>query len=230
MPREKPIIAVDGPSGAGKSTISKEVARRLGFVYLDTGAMYRCVGLLALQRGIDPRDGAALVPSLADLRIAFEPDGQGGQRVFCNGEDVTAAIRRHEVSQAASQSSALPAVRAKLVAMQREMGAAGGVVMEGRDIGTNVFPDAEIKIFLTATAEERARRRAKELAERGEPVDFAAVLADQLERDRRDASRELNPLIQAPDAILVDATNLTIEQTVDVIARLAQSQHPWEWR
>ncbi len=219
MKRERPIIAIDGPSGAGKSTISQRLARRLGFVYIDSGAMYRCVGLLALRRGAAANDAAALAPLLRDLRIAFEPDGRGGQRVRCNGEDVTDAIRRHEISQAASEASALPQVRAKLVAMQRELGAAGGVVMEGRDIGANVFPDAEVKFFLTATAEERARRRALELAGRGEPADFAAVLADQLDRDRRDSGRALNPLVQLPEAIAVDATTMTIEEVVERMAQ-----------
>jgi cytidylate kinase len=224
--RTRPIVAIDGPSGAGKSTIGKLLAQRLGFLYLDTGAMYRCVGLLALRRGVAVDDEAALAPLLGDLRVDFAPDGRGGQRVICNGEDVTDAIRRHEVSGAASRASAAPAVRAKLVAMQRELAAAGGVVMEGRDIGTNVFPDAEVKFFLTATAAERARRRTLELAGRGQPADFAAVLAEQLDRDRRDSARELNPLIQAPDAVLVDATNMTIDEVVDHMARLACGEHP----
>ena len=218
--RSRPIVAIDGPSGSGKSTVSKMLAERLNFIYLDTGAMYRCVGLLARRAGSDPLDAAALAPLLDRLEIYFEPDGRGGQRVFCNREDVTAEIRRHEVSQAASQASSLPAVRTRLVAMQRQMGAGGGVVMEGRDIGTNVFPDAEVKVFLVAGDEERARRRVRELAQRGQAVDFAQVLADQRERDRRDSERDLNPLRQAPDAIALDTTGLTVDQVVDRLAML----------
>lgn len=220
MKRERPIVAIDGPSGSGKSTVSKLLAQCLGFLYLDSGAMYRCVGLQVLRLGLDPLVPQALAPLLANLRISFASDGRGGQRVICNGEDVTEAIREHEVSQAASKSSGVAAVRARLVAMQREMGGAGGVVMEGRDIGTNVFPDAEVKIFLVAGAEQRAQRRFRELRARGEHVDFEAVLADQRERDQRDSSRALNPLVQAPDAHLVDTSDLTIEQVVERLTRL----------
>ncbi len=220
MKRERPIVAIDGPSGSGKSTVSKLLARRLGFMYLDTGAMYRCVGLLAMRRGLDPLDAQALEPLLADLRISFVPDGQGGQRVLCQNEDVTTAIREHEVSQMASKASRVAAVRTRLVAMQREMGAGGGVVMEGRDIGTNVFPDAEVKVFLVASAEQRARRRWLELQARGENVDYETILTDQHERDERDSSRELNPLVQAPDAHRLDTSDLTIEQVVERLAEL----------
>lgn len=218
--REKPIVAIDGPSGSGKSTVSKLLARKLGFVYLDTGAMYRCVGLLALRNGVDPLDAEGLVPFLEDLTISFSPGKKGGQKVICNGEDVTRAIRQPEISQAASKASSVAVVRTKLVAMQREMGADGGVVMEGRDIGTNVFPDAEMKFFLIASPQERAKRRHLELIRREEKVDFQTVLIEQYERDERDSSRELNPLIQAPDAHLVDTSNLTIEQVVDELAAI----------
>jgi len=220
--REKPIVEIDGPSGAGKSTISRMVAGALSFLYLDTGAMYRCVGLLALRDRVDPTDAAAVDGLLGGLSITFQHDGSGGQRVVCNGEDVTGAIRDHPVSQAASKFSSLPDVRTRLVAMQRELGRAGGVVMEGRDIGTNVFPDAEVKIFLTATAEARARRRVEQLRQIGQEADFATILADQLERDGRDSTREVNPLTQAPDAVCVDTTDLTIEQVVRRIVDLAQ--------
>jgi len=219
--REKPIIAIDGPSGAGKSTISKLVARRLGFVYLDTGAMYRCVGLLALRRNVDPLDAEAVAAFLPNLSIEFRLSVHGAQQVICNGEDVSDAIREHPVSQAASKTSSRAVVREKLVAMQREMGRAGGVVMEGRDIGTNVFPDAEVKVFLTATPQERARRRVGQLEAAGQPADYEKILADQLERDRRDASRKLNPLVRAADAIEVDSSDIAIEQVVDKIVRLA---------
>jgi cytidylate kinase len=223
MKQRRPIVAIDGPSGAGKSTVSKMLARRLGFLYLDTGAMYRCVGLLALRHAVDPLSPNDLAPLLADLRISFVPDAGGDQLTLCNGEDVTELIRAHEVSQTASKASSVGAVRTRLVAMQREMGAAGGVVMEGRDIGTNVFPDAEVKIFLVASAEQRARRRWQELRARGESVEFEAVLADQRERDQRDSERALNPLVPAPDAHLVDTSDLTIEQVVDRLAELVRN-------
>jgi len=222
MKRERPIVAIDGPSGSGKSTVSKRLARRLGYVYIDTGAMYRCVGLLALETGVDPLDGESLHPLLADLAIRFEPGDGEQQRVICNERDVTTAIREHEVSQAASKASSVGAVRTRLVAMQRELGATGGAVMEGRDIGTNVFPDAEVKIFLTASAEERAQRRYAELLMRGEDVEYEQILADQLERDKRDSERELNPLVMADDAILVDTSNLTIDQVIDKLAQIVE--------
>jgi len=220
MSRSLQIVAIDGPSGSGKSTVSKMLANQLGFVYLDTGAMYRCVGLLALRQGIEPTDEHGLLPLLAGLSIRFTPGEEERQRVFCNNEDVTEAIREHEVSQAASKASSVGPVRERLVAMQREMGNIGGVVMEGRDIGTNVFPDAEVKIFLTASAEERAQRRYAELLLRGEDVEFEQILADQLERDKRDSERELNPLVIAPDAILLDTSNLTIDQVVEKMVKL----------
>ncbi|MDP8221881.1 MAG: (d)CMP kinase [Candidatus Lernaella stagnicola] len=223
MTRRQPIVAIDGPSGAGKSTISKLVAERLGFVYLDTGAMYRCVGWLSLEQGIDPLDEAAVATLLEDLQIQFVRNEDGDQRVVCNGRDITSAIREHRVSQAASKASSLPRVREKLVAMQRDMGVAGGVVMEGRDIGTNVFPDAEIKVFLTATAEERARRRVKQLVIAGREADFDAILADQIERDRRDSQRDLNPLVQAADAVVVDSTEWSIDRVVSHITALAEA-------
>jgi len=222
MSRAKPIVAIDGPSGSGKSTVSKLVAQQLGFVYLDTGAMYRCVGLLALRRRVDPLNEDEFQTLLDKLTISFARDQQGGQQVLVNGEQVTRAIRGHEVSQAASKVSSLPVVRARLVAMQRAMGAGGGVVMEGRDIGTNVFPDAEVKVFLTASAQVRARRRYEELKARGEDVEYGVVLTDQLERDERDSRRELNPLDLAPDAHLLDTSNLTIDQVVAQIVAWAR--------
>lgn len=222
MKRERCVVAIDGPSGAGKSTISKGVAAQLGFIYLDTGAMYRCVGLLLLRRGVDPLDEQALGEVLADLAIEFRTDAGADQRTICNGEDVTRAIREHAVSEAASRASSVPLVREKLVAMQRRMGAAGGVVMEGRDIGTNVFPDAEVKVFLTAGAEVRAERRVKQLLQSGQQADYETILADQLRRDRRDSERAVNPLIQAPDAVLLDSSALTIFQVIERIVALVR--------
>jgi len=224
MPRSQPIIAIDGPSGSGKSTVSKMLARRLGYVYLDTGAMYRCVGLLALRQGLDPLSDEALSPVLDGLAIRFELGDGETQKVFCNDQEVTLEIRRPEVSQAASKASSRPLVREKLVAMQRKMGARGGVVMEGRDIGTNVFPHADFKFFVTASAVERARRRFLELQARGDRTTYEDVLADQLERDKRDSERELNPLIQAPDAILIDTSNMSIDTVVEALAAVVEDR------
>lgn len=216
----KPIVAIDGPSGAGKSTVSRRVAERLGFTYIDTGAMYRCVGLSALRISLPCEEGPALQYLLSKIRIAFDGPATR-QQVFLNGEDVTEAIRDHAVSGAASSFSALPPVRERLVALQREMGKAGGIVMEGRDIGTNVFPHAEVKIFLDASAEVRARRRYEELLEKGQNVSFEKILADQKQRDEKDSNRELNPLRKADDAHVVDTSDMTIEQVVDAICDIA---------
>jgi CMP/dCMP kinase len=220
--RDKPIIAIDGPSGAGKSTISQRVAIALDFVFLDTGAMYRCVGLRAMRKGIDPQDETAMRKVLKGLTIDFVRDATGHQRVRCNNEDVTAAIREYPISQAASKASGVPVVRKKLVALQRKMGGLGGVVIEGRDIGTNVFPDAEVKVFLTASAEERAKRRQEQLAATGKTVSYDTILAGQHERDKRDMERPLNPLTQAKDATVVDSSAMTADQVVARIVSLAR--------
>ncbi|MBZ0272801.1 (d)CMP kinase [bacterium] len=214
--RARPIVAIDGPSGAGKTTVSKAVAERLGFTYIDTGAMYRCVGLLADRQHLELTDDVELGILLDNLEIRFERAAEG-QRVFANGEDVTGEIRRHDVSKLASDFSALPLVREKLVDIQRRLGAAGGIVMEGRDIGTNVFPDAEVKIYLTATDEVRARRRYDELVRRGQEVDFAKVLDDQRKRDANDSGRELNPLVPATDAIVLDSSLLPFDEVVKIV-------------
>jgi cytidylate kinase len=195
------IVAIDGPAGAGKSTVARAVARALGFTYLDSGAMYRCVGLAARERGLGP---AQVAPAL---------EIEAGERVLCDGRDVTAAIRTPEVSEAASQAAADPAVREAVVAKQRQLVADGDWVAEGRDIGTVVAPDAAVKVFLTASPEERARRRAAELG-----ADPEAVLAEQAIRDERDATREHSPLEAAPDAHVLDTTGLSLDE---VIARVA---------
>ncbi len=197
------VVAIDGPAGAGKSTVARAVAQRLGFTYLDSGAMYRCVALSALERGADP---ALLAPT---LKIEL------GERIRIDGRDVTDAIRTPEVSEAASQAAAEPEVRRAMVAEQQRLMSAGDWVAEGRDIGTVVAPDAEVKVFLTASAQERARRRAAELG-----VDPAHILAEQTIRDQRDETREHSPLRAAPGATELDTTGLTLDQVVDRVARL----------
>lgn len=199
------VVAIDGPAGAGKSTVARAVADTLGFTYLDSGAMYRCVALAALRRGIAP---AAIAP---ELEIGL------GERIRCNGEDVTREIRTAEVSEAASRAAADPAVRNALVAAQRRMMAEGDWVAEGRDIGTVVAPEADVKVFLTAEPAERARRRAVELG-----VDPAIVLAEQTIRDQRDETREHSPLAPAPGAVTLDTTGLTLAAVVDRIVALAR--------
>ncbi len=202
------VVAIDGPAGAGKSTVARAVAERLGFTYLDSGAMYRSVALAALQRGAEP---AVVAPG-----VRIEP----ADRVLLDGHDVTDAIRTPEVSEAASRAAADPAVRAAMVAEQRRLLSAGNWVAEGRDIGTVVAPDAELKIYLTADPQERARRRAAELG-----ADVQTVLAEQLIRDERDATRADSPLVAADDAVTVDTTGLTIDQVVGRIAELLPARH-----
>lgn len=219
--RARPIIAIDGPSGAGKSTVSRRVAAELGFTYIDTGAMYRCVALLVKRLGLPIEDSAGLRDVLTRIRIEFRSES-GEQRVICNGEDVSTAIREHEISGLASALSALPVVRARLVEIQREMGRDGGVIMEGRDITTNVFPDAELKVFLTASPEERAKRRHLELASRGESPDLESILRDQARRDEADSTREANPLRRADDALFMDTSVMDIPLVVSNIALLAR--------
>ncbi|MDY6849297.1 MAG: (d)CMP kinase [Geoalkalibacter sp.] len=217
-----PIVAIDGPSGAGKSTISRMLARRLNFTHIDTGAMYRCIALATLRRGIDPGDEAALAELCEQVRIDFmRRDGQ--QRVILDGEDVSGEIRTPAVSLLTSRVSSVAAVRDKMVAMQREMGREGGVVLEGRDIGSVVFPDAGIKFFLTASAQERGARRYRELREQGHEVDLRQTIEEVVSRDEADSSRQHSPLTQAEDAILVDSTDMTIEQVVEMMARRVRS-------
>jgi CMP/dCMP kinase len=209
------IIAIDGPSGAGKGTVARELARRLGYLYIDTGAMYRAVAWRALREGVPLDDAAALGVLAADSRIELT-GGADALRVLLDGADVTADIRTPRVSQAASKVSAVPAVRRALVARQQEMGRAGNVVMEGRDIGTAVFPDADIKFYLDASVEERSRRRHEEDVQRGSAAkSLAETMAEVIERDRRDSTREDSPLTEAADAIRVDSSGLTVEQVVE---------------
>lgn len=206
-------VAIDGPSGAGKSTLARAAAKEFGFVYVDTGAIYRTTAYYALRKGVDPRDEDAVEKLLSEIRIAITYDGGGLQRMLLNGEDVTDRIRTQEVSMAASAVSALPAVRAFLLKMQRDMAEQHSVVMDGRDIGTVVLPRAQVKIFLTATSEERARRRWEELRQRGTPRDYDQLLRETVERDERDVNRAEAPLRPAEDAVTLDTTALSFEES-----------------
>jgi cytidylate kinase len=205
------VVAIDGPAGAGKSTVSRRLAEALGYRYIDSGAMYRVIGVLAAEAGIDLADGARLAALCDGTHIEFI-ERDGGTRTYVGGRDLSAAIRTPGAGQLASKVSAVPAVRERLVAQQRAMGAAGGIVMEGRDIGTVVFPDAVVKVFLDASPVERARRRAHEL--HGAATDLAAMEQDIAERDARDRTRAHSPLRPAGDAVVVDTTGKSIEEVV----------------
>lgn len=213
------VLALDGPAGAGKSTTARAVAERLGFAYLDSGALYRCVALAAVERGVSPDDDAALGALVASLVIRQTQEG----RFLLDGRDVTGLIRTPEVSQAASRSSACPSVRRALVDIQRQAVLEPGTVAEGRDIGTVIFPDADLKIFLDADPAERARRRSLEMAARNAPPeDIARVGREMAERDRRDSTRAVAPLAKADDAVVMDTTFLTFDQVVDsIVAEVA---------
>ena len=211
-------IAIDGPAGAGKSTIAKAVAKTLGFVYIDTGAMYRAIGLAAHRRGIDTTDAAAV----SAILVSISHDARG-QRVYLNKEDVSEEIRLPEISVAASHVAVIPAVRLKLVELQRKLAQQTDVIMDGRDIGTYVLPDAQLKIFLTADLAERARRRYAELTEKGVATTLDAVTEDMAFRDKNDSGRDFAPLKPAQDSVLVDSTAMTLDETVEKITRLAQA-------
>ena len=212
-------IAIDGPAGAGKSTIARALAESLDIMYLDTGAMYRAFGLYAVRNGIDMDDARALAAAVdvADIEVRFR---NGAQHVYLNGEDVSRAIREPEISSAASRVSAVPEVRVRMVALQRRIAEGRSVVMDGRDIGTKVLPNATLKIYLTASVEVRARRRFLELEQKGMPEPYEKVLADMIERDYNDTHREASPLCQAEDARLVDTSGLDLEQSVALIRRM----------
>ena len=214
------IVAIDGPSGAGKSTIAKIVAKTVGFSCLDTGAMFRSIAVLALKKGISLDDDAALgaLATENEITFTFDDNEERTQHVFIAGKEVTSAIRTAEVDKAVSPVSAAPSVRAALLEQQRRIGNAGNYVVEGRDIGTTVFPQAEVKIFLTASAEDRARRRVSQNEARGiGSVDYEEVLADIIRRDQADSTRAVSPLRQAEDAYLLDSSDLTIDQVVEAI-------------
>lgn len=210
-------VAIDGPSGAGKSTLARRAAQELGYLYVDTGAIYRTLGLFALRRGVNPKDPEAVSKLLPQMSIRMDHGADGLQHMYLGSEDVTTEIRRPEVSQAASGVSAIPEVRSYLLNMQRELSQSFHVVMDGRDIGTVVLPEADVKIYLTASAEARARRRCTELEERGTPQAYQKVLSDMIERDRKDMNRESAPLRQAKDAILVDTTELSLEESLQAL-------------
>jgi cytidylate kinase len=212
-------IALDGPSGAGKSTIAKRIAQKLGIVYVDTGALYRTVGLYSIENGISADDTDGIKASLKsiEVRLAYE---NGAQKVYLNGVDVGDRIRTPEASKYASAVSKIPEVRAFLLKVQRDLAAAGGVIMDGRDIGTVIIPDAELKVFMSATPEARADRRCKELAEKGMPQPYEDVLRDIIERDRNDREREASPCVPAPDAVEFINDEYGIEESADYIIGL----------
>lgn len=211
---KKIIVAIDGPSGAGKSTVAKLLARKLGYMYIDTGAMYRAVALQAKKDNVDINDSAALNSLCERIKIEFVPDN-GGLRTILNGEDVSEEIRTPEMSMAASDISARKEVREALLVLQRRMGESGGVVLEGRDVGTVIFPNAEAKFFLDASLEERGRRRYKELAAKGMNVTLEQTIEEVRKRDLNDSSRDIAPLKKADDAVLVDSTGLSVEEVVE---------------
>nr|WP_320145832.1 (d)CMP kinase [uncultured Anaeromusa sp.] len=219
---KKVVIAIDGPAGAGKSTVAKMVAQQLGYVYIDTGAMYRAVAWKATQVGIGAEQHEALANMLKEFHLELLPS-EGAAKVIVDGVDVSEAIRRPEISRQVSIYAQQPQVRKALLSMQREMGAAGGVVMDGRDIGTAVFPQAEVKVFLTASLQERAHRRWLELQAKGESIEEAIVAAEMESRDKQDEERELAPLVQAEDAYLLDTSGLGIHDVVAEIAGLCQA-------
>lgn len=221
--RKRLVIAIDGPSGTGKSTVAQKLAARLGYCYVESGAMYRALGLLALETGADLNDAAGLGKLAAEADIRFESRGGTGDRLLLNGRDVTEAVRSPEVTRASSLVSVHFAVRRELVARQRALGREGGVVMEGRDIGTQVFPDADLKLFLDASPEARSERRFRDLAGLG-AVTRAQVRKEIEERDRRDRERELSPLVPAEDSIYIDTTRLTAGEVVERILELVEKK------
>ena len=217
-------IAIDGPSGAGKSTLARMTARHFGFLYVDTGALYRTVGLYVLRRGGDTKDPRAVEPLLPEIQVELKYDGAGIQRMILNGEDVSDDIRLPEVSMAASDVSAIPAVRAFLLETQRSLARRYDVIMDGRDIGTVVLPDAQVKIFLTASAQERARRRFLELQAKGVETDYDSVLRDIELRDKNDSGRAIAPLRPADDAVMLDTTEHDLEASFRLVCGIIEER------
>lgn len=216
------IIAVDGPSGAGKSSASRLLAERLGYRYVDTGALYRVIGLLAVEQVVSPVDAEGLAALCNNLALRFVPEA-GKVHILIGARDITAAIRQPEVSQMASKVSVQAAVRQRLLALQRELGVGGRVVMEGRDIGTVVFPDADVKFYLDASPEVRGRRRHSELQQQGASTDLQKTIQEMAERDQRDSSREHAPLQRAADALLIDTTTFSLTEVVETMLRTVQA-------
>lgn len=216
-------VAIDGPSGAGKSSLAKRLAKDLGYVYVDTGAMYRSIGLYAVRAGVDPKDEAAVTALLPQIKLAIRLV-DGAQHIYLNGEDVSDAIRAENIGMAASAVSAHPPVRAFLLDTQRGLAADQNILMDGRDIGTVVLPEAELKIFLTASPEERARRRCQELELRGTPEPYEKVLADIQRRDYNDTHRSAAPLRQAEDAVLLDTTHLDFDGALQAVEALIRER------
>lgn len=216
-------IAIDGPAGAGKSTIAKTLAQELGYVYVDTGAMYRAMAYFFLQQGIDKEDEAAITEAVggADVTIRYE---DGTQQVLLNGENITGSLRTEQVGNMASATSIYPAVRVKLVALQQRLAETTDVIMDGRDIGTCVLPKAQVKIYLTASVQTRAKRRYTELIDKGEAADLEKIAADIKERDYRDMNREMSPLRQAKDAVLVDSSGMSIDEVVSAIRAIVEER------
>lgn len=213
-------IALDGPSGAGKSTVAKKCAERFGFKYVDTGAIYRTIGLAAFNKGIDTKNSAAVVSMLPELDIDLSYNESGEQRMLLNGSDVSEEIRRPEISMCASNVSAIAAVRDYLTDMQRNMAKKYDVIMDGRDIGTVILPNADVKVFLTANADSRAARRYKELIKKGSEISFNEVLSDMKLRDEQDTKRAAAPLKAAEDAVYLDTSDMSFDESVDAVAKL----------
>lgn len=214
-------VAIDGPAGAGKSTVAKRVAKELGFIYVDTGAMYRALAVFFLQRGLKPEETAQIAKQCKEAKVSIGYE-DGMQQVYLNGDNVTALLRTEEVGNMASVSSAIPEVRAQLLELQRELAKTRDVVMDGRDIGTNILPDADVKVYLTASVMTRANRRYLELKEKGIACNLDEIAHDIKERDARDMNREIAPLRQAEDAVLVDSSELSIDEVVETIKSLCK--------
>lgn len=216
-------VAIDGPGGSGKSTVARAAAKELGFIYVDTGALYRTVGVNALRKGIDTKDAQAVEATLKDITVELKFE-EGEQRVLLNGEDVSEEIRTPKASMAASNVSAIPAVRAFLFDLQRDIAKANNCIMDGRDIGTVVLPDAEVKIFFTASAEIRAKRRYDELIAKGTQVNYQDVLDELIERDYNDAHREIAPLRPAEDSIILDTGGLSLQENIDAVVEIIKEK------
>ena len=217
-------VAIDGPSGAGKSTAAKNLAKKMGYIYVDTGAIYRTVGLAAQYANVDSKDAAGVIALLPDVHIDIDYDADGTQMMLLNGQNVSKEIRTPRSSIYASDVSAIPEVRAFLMDMQRDMAKKHSVVMDGRDIGTVVLPNADVKVFVTASAEERARRRCRELEEKGNPTPYEEVLRDIEYRDQQDSTRAVAPLKPAEDAVMLDNSDLTAEQTLAALVAIVEEK------